>query len=228
MTSSDRYRDGDDDLPVLTHVLRTGDGRMPRSLMVPPDDDSYVDEFGIHHFEEAPVTRQIVIGHDPQQPTDDLDAATVSGEFVTAKSGRVADPRPIPRDPFRLSQDIDVASHGLVTEPIDEPPLLSTLPAAKPGPVTRDLPIEFSKAVDNATRAARLGDAIVTDLGSRIDMELDARIAQVLQAEIESALAQLQNNLRAHLTQALRDVVERAVGNEIARIERTKSDQKPH
>jgi hypothetical protein len=211
----------DDDLPVLTHVLRTGDGRMPRSLMTPVDDDSYVDEFGIHHFEEAPLTRQIVIGHDPQQPADDLDGATINGEFVPTTSVPVADPRHAHRDPFRLSQDID-AGHGHI-EPIDEPHLIGDAHERDAGPVLIDRPIDFAKPIDSALMATRLRDSIITNLASRIDMELDARIAQVLHAEIESALAQLQANLRSHLTEALRDVVAKAVGEELARM-----NQKPH
>jgi hypothetical protein len=218
----------EDDLPVLTHVLRTGDGRMPRSLMSPPDDDSYVDEFGMHHFEEAPLTRQIVIGHDPQQPADDLDAATVNGEFVPAARSPANDARHTHRDPFRLSQDLDVGSHGHVTEHIDEPPLLAAPDGGDSTPVTLDRTLEFPVPSDNAAIAATLRDSIFTDLASRIDVELDARIAQVLRAAIESSLAQLHDSLRVHLSEALRDVVSRAVRDELARIDRATSDQKPH
>ena len=67
--------------------------------------------------------------------------------------------------------------------------------------------------------ASRVHDAVLQDLASRIDTELDARIAQALRFELEVALASLQGGLREQLASGLRDVVHRAVQDEISRLQ---------
>ncbi len=63
-----------------------------------------------------------------------------------------------------------------------------------------------------------LRESLLRDLSDRIDVELDARIAQALHSELEVALAQLQDRLREQLAKGLRDVVHRAVDQEMARL----------
>jgi len=142
-----------------------------------------------------------------------------SGDAIGGEVGSeiVADPRqPLAVDAFQLAQDVD-ASTVPSELPIDEPELVPSALLEHPPPQGLDTPIVFASA-DLDALAVRVRDAVLAGLSTRIDTELDARIAQVMHAELETALAQLQGNLRSHLTDALRDLVARAVDEQIARI----------
>lgn len=218
----------DDDLPVLTHVLRTGDGRMPPPLTSPLDDLYH--DFDIHQFDDMPPS-QIVIGNEPEPSADDRALAPFDDAMIgaaTSEQDIVADPsQTIERDAFQLSQDAD-ALHESVATTIDEPELLAANDGATPETPDVDRPLDFATpAIDPAALAARVRESVFNDLSARIDTELDARIAHTMHAEVETALAQLQRNLRVQLTEALRDVVGRAVDEEIARMNWSASNRGP-
>jgi hypothetical protein len=219
---------GDDDLPVLTHVLRTGDGRMPPPLTSPLDDLYH--DFDINQFDDMP-TPQIVIGNEPELPIADHALAPFDDAMIDAATRDediVADPRQaVGHDAFQLSQDADARHDGVATT-IHEPELLATNDSATPETPDVDRPLDFATpAIDPVALAARVRESVFNDLSARIDTELDARIAQTMHAEVETALAQLQRNLRIQLTEALRDVVGRAVDEEIARMNWSASNRRP-
>ncbi len=216
----------DDDLPLLTHVLRTADGHapstLPRSGHLGHDDF----DFDIHAFDETPpADPRIVIGNDGAPATRDATGADGARSEGAAAIGSpadapiVADPRHQAPDAFRLVQDVD--DHGAPPPmPIDEPAFVPSrtslgLDAAAPDV---DGSIDFSLP----TVAERVREAVLERVSQRIDTELDARIAQAIHAEVETALAQLQHSLRLHLGDALRDVVAKAVDEEVARIGATR------
>jgi hypothetical protein len=208
----------DDDLPVLTHVLRTAAGHMPPSLRLP--DDVFAEDFDLTPFDEMRTDEPIIIGNDPAEIDTDAHDTPTSDDppqdeaVVEPGTEIVADPRqPLVTDAFQLPQDVDesittsalpIDEFGVAT--LDHEPLHQF-----------DTPIVFASA-DLEALAVRVREAVLTDLSARIDTELDARIAQAMHAELETALAHLQGNLRSHLTDALRDVVARAVDEQIARI----------
>ena len=80
-----------------------------------------------------------------------------------------------------------------------------------------------SATFDDDAFAARVQEAVLNGMSARIDTELDARIAQAMHTEVETALASLQANLREHLAGAMRDVVRRAVDDELARLREMQS-----
>ena len=205
----------DDDLPVLTQVLRTGSGH--REPPIPAPVEPLEEALDVRPVEETWMADQLVIGNAPHRIVDDYlmqsfdDApATVEPHEIHDGSGEHG------ADSFRLPQDHDVgpagrAGGGTFGEPhfSDAGDSQALDPRSVPAPVV---------AEDPALLAIRVRDAVLDDLRTRIDTELDARIAQAMHAEVETALAQLQINLRAHLTDALRDVVQRAVDEEVARL----------
>jgi hypothetical protein len=203
----------DDDLPILTQVLRTGNAP-PAAVIDPRLDDAFHEHFDIHPFDDGPLSRQIVIGHDAQESPVADDASVVADPHEAGA-----------HDPFGLAQDAD-ARHGMsFASTIVEPPMHL---AGSVAPPMHDTPIDFSVPSATAEWAARVRDAVVDDLATRIDTELDARIANALHLEVETVLAQLQARLRTHLKDALRDVVARAVDEEIVRIRRSHGGADPH
>jgi hypothetical protein len=207
----------DDDLPVLTHVLRTRTTALPETLKSPLDD--LHGDFDIAAIEEAPITNQIVIGNEPHP---DEDMALLDGPPAPtwdASGSIVADPRRVTaNDVFTLAQDAD--DFDLLPAAIDEPDLISAASDVSPPVPTRDAATDFS----STELAERVRENVLNDLASRIDAELDARIAQAMHAEVETALAQLQGRLRENLTEAMRDLVARAVAEEIARLRWSKAN----
>ncbi len=249
----------DDDLPVLTHVLRTADGRAPPAERDARDDD-------VHAFDESPADPRIVIGNEAlvdgqapmTLPVDDVaralvaepssgdastpstvpsDASASSSPWVTAAAPDapvaasaaapavaaspspvdapiVADPRHETRDAFRLVQDVDDLAPP--SAPFDEPALVPTRSTLAGVATTADVDatIDFSLP----STAARVREAVLERIASRLDIELDARIAQAIHVEVETALAQLQGRLRTHLADALRDIVAKAVDDEVTRL----------
>jgi|GEM_PF-2240987 len=201
----------DDELPILTQVLRTGSGHAPALDRVahgePVASDARI---------EPSFGRALVIGSDAEDddlpPSYQADAA---------------------RDAHRIdlkSNDVflrTAPTHEAFTDAIDEPDLLAsmsldvgpdaftTVAPAAPGSFTHR-PLLAHADADPAF-AAEIREAVLDDLSSRIDTELDARIAQTLHAGLEAAIAQLQVSLRAELAEALRDVVGHAVDDAIRR-----------
>jgi hypothetical protein len=206
----------DDDLPVLTQVLRTGSGRREAPIAAPAESvhEPFEDALDVRPIDETWMAEQLVIGNEPGRRIDDYlmtpfgerdpAVATQAGE-ANGESGRQRD------DGFPLTNDHDVVDRdagGTLGEP-HLPDVVDARPAEPPPPMP---------AGDRAALALQVRDAVLEDLRTRIDTELDARIAQAMYAELETAVAQLQINLRTQLTAALRDVVQRAVDEEIARI----------
>jgi hypothetical protein len=162
----------DDDLPVLTQVLRIGSGPMLRRINPAPA-DGVVDP-GATALERVAIPDQLVIGNEPRQ-----DAEAEAADLVAV-------------------------------------PMLP--PDAEPERSSVNAPEAVVPIEDPATLARRVREAVLADLVTRIDTELDARIAQAIHIEVETAVAQLQDKLRVHLTESLRDVVARAVDDEIGRL----------
>ena len=197
----------DDDLPVLTQILRTGNAD-PAAPPAPRLGERTVDALDPRTVADA--TRpadQLVIGHEPPRESDDY----LAPSFHVSPPAFPADEPDTDHehreshaaDPFVLSQDHD-APQALGLS-FDEPAYSVDAPAAASHERT-------------AAFATTVRDAVLDDLSARIETELDARIAQAIHSEVETALAQLQSNLRTHLAEALKDVVGRAVDEEIARL----------
>jgi hypothetical protein len=204
----------DDELPILTQVLRTGSGHPAALARVAPAAAAAAAEPDARV--EPSFARALVIGSDPED--DDLPASY--------KADAIADPRRIDLK----SNDVFLRSaptHEAFTDTIDEPDLLAstalddepdaftTVASVEPGSFGRRPLIIHAEA--DPQFAARIREAVLDDLSSRIDTELDARIAQTLHAGLEAAIAQLQVSLRAELAEALRDVVGHAVEDAIRR-----------
>jgi hypothetical protein len=209
----------DDDLPVLTQVLRTSSGQRP---IVSWPIEVLAEPLDVRPFNEMLTMRPLVIGNETRDVHVDEPVEAAVEEIAQAQPEAVADPRHVDGhgpDSFGLSQDHDgarpvtAASLNL----IDEPELMPSTEAQPSSMEPLGFDTKFAPA-DTRALASQVREAVLTDLLGRIDTELDARIAQAMHAEIETALAHLQGNLRTHLTEALRDVVSRAVDEEIARL----------
>ena len=201
----------DDGLPVLTQVLRTGHVERPLPAAsndvvavvghdeAPGEEDLQVDPLVIGYEPHVGVEAYLapVPGHG--MPTEDIAPARDDGPHDAARP-----------DAFGLSQDVDAQRGDGRPATIDEPHIATG--------ETRGAPAapDERRLQDPSEIARRVRDAVLDGLGARIDTELDARIAQAIHAEVEAAFAQLQVQLRAHLAAALRDVVGRAVDEEIA------------
>lgn len=195
----------DDDLPVLTQVLRTGrpgaiDPATPVAVRTP-------DALDPRTVPEGPwLADQLVIGHAPAHviesylgPSFDVPPATAADDVAQTDEARHAQPA----DVFVLSQDHDAPQ--VIGVSFDEPEF-------------RTEPVVAASPEDPAVFAERVRDAVLDSLAARIDTELDARVAQAIHVEVETALGQLQARLRTAFADALKDVVQRAVDEEIARL----------
>ena len=197
----------DDDLPVLTQILRTGHAQ-PSGQTSPRAQPVTADALDPRTVADAPwLSDPLVIGHEPPReigdylaPSFDRAPPVLTADAQETDGGATASPA---ADAFVLPQDHDAPQAlGLA---YDEPEY-----AVEPPP---EAPRE-----DPAAFAARVRDAVLENLSARIETELDARVAQAIHAEVETALAQLQASLRTHLADAMKDVVGRAVDEEIARL----------
>lgn len=212
--------DEDDDLPVLTQVLRTSGAHPPlpaSSIDVEPltilPVHAIPDEPAVDARVEPVLSHPLVIGVDSENGHG-LDGDAAGERFAAFPPDPVADPRRLGRpyeDPFSATVPLGAPAG----ERLDEPPLL-----AGPSDRTPSSPDPFApigNIAREAAMAAELRAAVLADLRARIDTELDARIAQTLHAGLETALGRLQAQLREELGAALRDVVARAVDDAIAR-----------
>lgn len=231
--------DEDDDLPVLTQVLRVGSDRAGAGPLRGASDAStgLVAELPL---EEILLADQLVIGTEPHvglepyipltTPLSDRGAA--DGESL---SRSLTSPLIVP---FIAPQDTRARSNGGTAsdasreagtgleqlraandagDALSEREMPMVPVAASLGeraPVDSPTPPPF----EHDAFAVRVRESVLNDLSARIDTEFDARIAQTLWAEVEAALASLQANLREQLADAVRDVVRRAVEEEMARL----------
>ena len=195
-------RDEDDDLPVLTQVLRVGSGAAGTGPLRAAG-DAPADAITESSIDEMLLADQLVIGTEPHvglEPYIPLttplsDAGTADGESLSLP------PAPALIVPFVEPLDAPAHSHG-------DPVVASGEGAAMDTPIPAPL--------DTEALAVRIRESVLNDLAARIDTEFDARIAQTLRAEVEAALASLQANLREQLADAVRDVVRRAVEDQMA------------
>ncbi len=229
----------DDDLPVLTQILRTGTSG---AATTPAANESpiVVEPDPVPHLEETLMADQLVIGNEPHRSVEAYLALSFDENALDPRAHAPNTlPRPEPHadhghDSFQLPQDHD--SHGAPASntAFQEPHYTATQAqrhdaAADTGDLDASVDPHASahSATTNASSvepkedpamfAGQVRDAVLEVLSARIETELDARIAQAIHAEVETALAQLQENLRNHLTAALHDVVGRAVDEEMAR-----------
>ncbi len=214
--------DEDDDLPVLTQVLRTAGGHPPyvsqpagrASLVLTPihaPHHASVDDFGVGPRVEPGLAPPLVIGID-SEAGHGIDAYAIADRFAATPRDPVADPRRVER-PYGDAFSSTVPTGPSSSDALDEPHLV----AASAAGASTAMPDPY---VTIATGSSSLADEIraqvLEDLRARIDTELDARIAHTLHAGVESALGLLQAQLREELGAALRDVVARAVDEAVA------------
>ncbi len=199
----------DDGIPVLTDVIRLGTGPVapPHRANVEalPDDGPPAASLVIGS--EAPpaderadgVAPPVVVEDVPSTPSEGAADATDAPSVAALPSTDVADDAAV--DEVREPTSVDRTS---TTDPplADEAALVD---ASKPPPA------------DDAASAARWREAVLDDLAGRIDTELDARLAPAMRTAGGNARAGRQVELREHLGDALRDVVRRAVDDEMAR-----------
>lgn len=228
----------DDDIPVLTQILRTGGPREPGERIaasgVEPIEQAGSREFDVRPLDATLMGDALVIGNEPQGdktaphehavPFDDDDAHDLARYATSEEPGG---------DSFRLPQDHDqVAAADAGSTRFDEPAGDAldrpTVVAAGPherrvNPFVTEEPRERRQEVGDvslqrlASITSSVRDSVLVALQTRIDTELDARIAQAMHREVETAIAHLQDKLREGLTDALRDVVARAVDDEMTR-----------
>ena len=216
--------DDDDDLPLLTEVLRSGGiadaraGAKADSVSVnthaesAEEDDATANAASDHEARDdngAPQDEEFVIGTMP-----DEEAASPSiiflGMSVQASSSDAALAPEADASPFEMEEVEEAATESAAVEPTLADP---ASPLAAPLE-TAPAPTSF----DADDMAARVRIAVLEKLSQRIDTELDARLAQTVTAQLKTALVGLQAALRESLAATLRDVVRRAVDDEIARL----------
>lgn len=211
--------DDDDDLPVLTQILRTG---TTTAATIDREANGERIDGAVATLDEPLLADELVIGSDPDGEAPAIVAETAAADDAFDDGPNAA----------ALAIDVpDFVEHAPPVEPtvlsfVDAPAVARSEPAsafAQPfdgrdieplAPAPQAIP-ESSPVEDPATVALRLRDAVLDDLLVRVGPELDARIAQALHAEVETALGRMQHNLRGHLTDALRDVVARAVAEQM-------------
>lgn len=184
--------DEDDDIPVLTRILRTG-GARSKDEARPPDPTSMADP--------------LVIGNEPH---------------VARAASRLA-------APFDDDEPHDPARYAVTDESSPNDRAVDGPHERRVNPFVSDEPRERRQAGDVslqrlASITSSVRDSVLIALQTRIDTELDARIAQAMHREVETAIAHLQDKLREGLTDALRDVVARAVYDEMTRFVATERE----
>lgn len=197
-------RDENDDLPVLTQVLRVGSGAAGVGPLRAPG-DAPADAVTESSIDEMLLGDQLVIGTEPHvglEPYIPLttplsDAGTADGESLSRS------PAAALIVPFVEPLGTPAHSHG---DPVVASGEGAAMATSIPAPLDAD------------ALAVRVRESVLSDLAARIDTEFDARIAQTLRAEVEAALASLQANLREQLADAVRDVVRRAVEDQMTRL----------
>lgn len=235
----------DDDIPVLTQILRTGGARDGRGSAAPSStplaEPEVAQDGDVRPAEPASSGDPLVIGNAPHVDAVAADDASFDDDDDAHDPARYAVTDETPTnaradDSFRLPQDHDQAAaaeaHGTR---LDEPEIRSDASdrptvVAVAGPYERrvnpfvseeprerrhesgDVSLQRLASITSSVR-----DSVLVALQTRIDTELDARIAQAMHREVETAIAQLQDKLRDGLTHALRDVVARAVDDEMTR-----------
>ena len=184
--------DADDDFPVLTQILRTGDGT--RVEQPPPEavehPSGHLDPVARTGSSAVAFGIEPYLGDGGTHPYGTLPRETEASPPADRRPAEEAF-EPLAASPVRWVDEVDAATtagHGV--------------PSAE----------------DWDALAARVRASVLDDLGARVDTEFDARIAQVLHTEIETAVAQLQQVLRDHLAEALGDVVGRAIEAEVVRL----------
>lgn len=112
----------------------------------------------------------------------------------------------------------------VVAEPVRSPDRLPTLTEVvmegpqfpAPGATPRLAPAADSPSVA-ATDAGAIVDAVMGSLQARIDLMLEYRLREALTPLLARAAETMVQETRAELAQTLRDVVARAVAQELAR-----------
>jgi hypothetical protein len=220
--------DEDDDLPVLTQVLRIGAGRTPAVSKPAAVDDAFEDEHE-PSLDEALLTDQLVIGNEPRPAIEPYIPLETSTSEPIASDGAPASDASNVDEPFDAGLDLDLdtgtqAAHLASSEEREALLAVEAADAAEGAGANRSdaenalVDASTPAAFDHAALAALVREAVMNDLSTRIDTELDARIAEALRGELEIALASLHRRLREQLADALRDVVRRAVDDEVARM----------
>lgn len=211
--------DEDDDLPVLTQVLRIGGGR----AVVAGDAHAFSES----PPDEIPPNDELVIGSEPHHESAPDASPTIAVDAVARDRESTADSATHATIEHATHSTADPTVH--VIEPAAHAttePTAHSMPEHASLQATSPLIVPFMDPVDTSPSrpeialtdaSARVREAVLNDLSARIDTELDARIAQTLRAELETALGSLQVKLREELADAMRDVVRRAVDEELAR-----------
>lgn len=90
-------------------------------------------------------------------------------------------------------------------------------PTAAAAPVSPVPPPDAAAAVAAALDEARIVDAVMAGLQPRIDLMLEYRLREALAPLLARATEAIVHEARAELAHTLRDVVARAVSQEVAR-----------
>lgn len=232
--------DEDDDLPVLTQVLRVGSGPAAAGATRPlrGPGDLPADAVAESSLDEILLADQLVIGTEPHvglepyipRTTPLSEAGTLGGgSHSLSPTSTLIVPVMEPLDtPTRPHGDSTaVAASGVAATGLELFPAAIESGAASSDSPTDSIVASFERttkpplvpAPEADAFAARVRESVLNDLAARIDTEFDARVAHALRTEVETALASLQANLREQLAGAVRDVVRRAVEDEMARLQ---------
>jgi len=201
----------DDDLPVLTQVLRSG--RIPHSPPAWPEDSTNLIAIGSstsHASPAPPRTSDMPIVGDPMSAS--LAAAWPDTGALLSADTATNTPQVefASAFPDTISPDLNPATTGSHTEPATSAAPAATVTLAESEP---QLAIDLD-ALEDTLRAN-----IIKDLQTRIDSVLTQSITENLEPLLQRNMAALADEVRDSIHATLHDVVRRAVAQEVSRLQ---------
>lgn len=211
----------DDDLPVLTQVLRRG--RIPQRTPAWPEDSASL----IAAAPAAPSPWAAPVAATPPRLSDmpivgdpmsaslaaawpDADAQPATDYLIDASTDPATDPAKTVAQVELTSDFPDTISPDLSKSVASGLPAPATLAEAELDPEpTIDL-----DALEDTLRAT-----IIKDLQSRIDSVVTQRITENLEPLLQRNMAALADEIRDSIHATLHDVVRRAVAQEVSRLQ---------
>jgi len=215
----------DDDLPVLTQVLRSG--RIPQRAPAWPEDSASL----IAAAAAAPPP--------PSSPWAAPVAATparlsdmpIVGDPMSASLATAwPDAGAQPATDYSIDSSTDPATDPANTVPQAEltsdfpdtisPDLSQTVASGSPAPATlAEAELDPEPTIDLDALEDTLRATIIKDLQSRIDSVVTQRITENLEPLLQRNMAALADEIRDSIHATLHDVVRRAVAQEVSRLQ---------
>jgi len=205
----------DDDLPVLTQVLRSG--RIPHSSPAWPEDSASL--IAAAPFAPAASSALWTPAAPPRLSDIPVVGDPMSASLTSAWPDTGASPATDSMQIEATSDFPDTISPTLI-------PATAATPATPPLPaalveVEADVEPEAEPepAIDLDALENTLRATIIKDLQTRIDSVLTQRITENLEPLLQRNMAALADEVRASIHATLHDVVRRAVAQEVSRLQ---------